>query len=99
MVIAPIRLLDLGIGDAGQLALSVEEVAPRGNTVNRASIDAKPQAPEIVVMHLMEGIGIALDDEGGTGPFVLRQRRHCQRREPASRSEIEVLFDRLPDRR
>src|SRR5258708_5229626 len=36
----------------------------RGNTVNRASIDAKPQAPEIVVTHLMEGIGIALDVPG-----------------------------------
>ena len=35
--------------------------APRGNTVNRASIDKKPVAPEIVVTHLMEGIGIALD--------------------------------------
>jgi hypothetical protein len=34
---------------------------PRGNTVNRASIDVKPKAPEIVVTHLMEGIGIALD--------------------------------------
>jgi hypothetical protein len=34
---------------------------PRGNTVNRASIDAKPQAPVILVRHLMEGIGIALD--------------------------------------
>src|SRR6266851_2976505 len=34
---------------------------PRGNTVNRASIEAKPQAPEIVLTHLMEGIGIALD--------------------------------------
>src|SRR5262249_56072548 len=34
---------------------------PRGNTVNRASIDAKPKAPEIVLTHLMEGIGIALD--------------------------------------
>jgi sugar lactone lactonase YvrE len=34
---------------------------PRGNTVNRASIDAKPPAPEIVLTHLMEGIGIALD--------------------------------------
>jgi len=34
---------------------------PRGNTVNRAPIDAKPQAPEILVAHLMEGIGIALD--------------------------------------
>ncbi len=37
---------------------------PRGNTVNRASIDAKPAAPEIVLTHLMEGIGIALDVPG-----------------------------------
>jgi hypothetical protein len=37
---------------------------PRGNTVNRASIDAKPREPEIVVSHLMEGIGIALDVPG-----------------------------------
>jgi hypothetical protein len=34
---------------------------PRGNTVNRASIDNKRSEPEIVVTHLMEGIGIALD--------------------------------------
>ena len=36
---------------------------PRGNTVNRASIDAKPgqNVPQIVVSDLMEGIGIALD--------------------------------------
>src|SRR5258707_10481746 len=31
---------------------------PRGNTVNRASVDAKPQAPEIVLTHLMARIGI-----------------------------------------
>src|SRR5580704_9606177 len=37
---------------------------PRGNTVNRASVDAKPEAPEIVFEHLMEGIGIALDVAG-----------------------------------
>ena len=37
---------------------------PRGNTVNRASVDAKPRAPEILVTHLMEGIGIALDVAG-----------------------------------
>ena len=37
---------------------------PRGNTVNRASIDAKPQVPEILITHLMEGIGIALDVPG-----------------------------------
>ena len=29
--------------------------------MNRASIDNKPVEPEIVVSHLMEGIGIALD--------------------------------------
>jgi hypothetical protein len=35
---------------------------PRGNTVNRAPIDGpRPDAPEIVLTHLMEGIGLALD--------------------------------------
>jgi hypothetical protein len=33
---------------------------PRGNTVNRVSIDEKA-VPEILITHLMEGIGIALD--------------------------------------
>jgi len=37
---------------------------PRGNTVNRASIEVKPREPEIVLTHLMEGIGIALDVPG-----------------------------------
>src|SRR5271166_46745 len=38
---------------------------PRGNTVNRASIDARPTPdPQIVLNHLMEGIGIALDVPG-----------------------------------
>jgi hypothetical protein len=41
--------------------------APRGNTVNRASIDEdfkKHPAPDILLTHLMEGIGIALDLKG-----------------------------------
>ncbi len=38
---------------------------PRGNTVNRAPIDARPgRVPEILYSHLMEGIGIALDVKG-----------------------------------
>ena len=39
---------------------------PRGNTVNPATIDGKPknQSPEILLTHLMEGIGIALDLKG-----------------------------------
>jgi len=38
--------------------------APKGNTVNRASLDAdfsKHPTPDILLTHLMEGIGIALD--------------------------------------
>src|SRR5262249_47537096 len=41
---------------------------PRGNTVNRAPLDAtadRRPAPEIVFKHLMEGIGLALDLKGG----------------------------------
>jgi DNA-binding beta-propeller fold protein YncE len=41
---------------------------PRGNTVNRAPLDAPRDArpaPEIVFTHLMEGIGLALDPKHG----------------------------------
>jgi DNA-binding beta-propeller fold protein YncE len=41
---------------------------PRGNTVNRAPLDAtrgQRPMPEIVFDHLMEGIGLALDPKGG----------------------------------
>jgi DNA-binding beta-propeller fold protein YncE len=41
---------------------------PRGNTVNRAPMDADPgnrKDPQIVFTHLMEGIGLALDLKGG----------------------------------
>jgi hypothetical protein len=40
---------------------------PRGNTVNRATMDSDRKgrpAPEVVLTHLMEGIGIALDLKG-----------------------------------
>src|SRR5437667_5546998 len=40
---------------------------PRGNTVNRASVDAdfsNHPTPDILLTHLMEGIGIALDFKG-----------------------------------
>ena len=40
---------------------------PHGNTVNRAPMDSAPKgrpAPELVLTHLMEGIGIALDLKG-----------------------------------
>jgi hypothetical protein len=41
---------------------------PRGNTVNRAPMDADSKtrpSPEILYQHLMEGIGIAIDFKGG----------------------------------
>jgi hypothetical protein len=41
---------------------------PRGNTVNRAPMDAAPgkrKEPEIIFNHLMEGIGLSLDLKGG----------------------------------
>jgi hypothetical protein len=41
---------------------------PRGNTVNRASMDVKPgsgKEPEIIFNHLMEGIGLSLDLKNG----------------------------------
>ena len=41
---------------------------PRGNTVNRAPMDADSRtrpAPKILYRHLMEGIGIAIDFKGG----------------------------------
>jgi len=37
---------------------------PRGNTVNRVPIDGANAAPQILITHLMEGIGIALDVPG-----------------------------------
>lgn len=41
---------------------------PRGNTVNRAPMDPAPGSspePQILMSHLMEGIGMALDLKGG----------------------------------
>jgi DNA-binding beta-propeller fold protein YncE len=38
--------------------------APTGNSVNCAKIDEAAAAPEILITHLMEGIGIALDVPG-----------------------------------
>jgi sugar lactone lactonase YvrE len=37
---------------------------PRGNTVNRVRINDANAAPQILITHLMEGIGIALDVPG-----------------------------------
>ena len=50
--------------EAGHIYWTDRGDPPRGNTVNRAPVDDKPQAPEIVLTHLMEGIGIALDVAG-----------------------------------
>lgn len=58
--------LDIDHG-AGMLYWTDRGDPPRGNTVNRAPLDTAPGGrpdPEILVDHLMEGIGLALDVSG-----------------------------------
>ena len=56
--------IDLGLDLANRVLYWTDRGdPPRGNTVNRAAIDKKA-APEILITHLMEGIGIALDVPG-----------------------------------
>jgi hypothetical protein len=52
-------------GKAGMLYWTDRGDPPRGNTVNRAPIEATNgrAEPEILLTHLMEGIGIALDPD------------------------------------
>ena len=59
--------LDLDLGNR-RLYWTDRGDPPRGNTVNRAPLDAargERPAPEIVFSHLMEGIGLALDPKHG----------------------------------
>jgi DNA-binding beta-propeller fold protein YncE len=59
--------LDLDVGDR-RLYWTDRGDPPRGNTVNRAPLDAPRggrQPPEIVFSHLMEAIGLALDPKHG----------------------------------
>lgn len=56
--------IDLGIDLANRVLYWTDRGdPPRGNTVNRVAIDKKAM-PEILITHLMEGIGIALDVPG-----------------------------------
>ena len=71
-----VELLFDGLPDPIDLELDVENRLlywtdrgdpPRGNTVNRASVHGAPGhlgTPEILLTHLMEGIGLALDLRG-----------------------------------
>ena len=58
--------LDLDLGNR-MLYWTERRDPPRGNTVNRAPMDPSPgirTEPEILITHLMEGIGLALDLKG-----------------------------------
>jgi DNA-binding beta-propeller fold protein YncE len=61
--------IDLDLDEANRVMYWTDRGdPPRGNTVNRASMDSpsgKRKEPEIVFSHLMEGIGLALDLKGG----------------------------------
>jgi hypothetical protein len=63
---------------------------PRGNTVNRAPMDKKA-APEIVVRHLMEGIGIALDVPGNR-MFVTDFAGSVYSSDPDGKNERNFLY-------
>jgi hypothetical protein len=63
---------------------------PRGNTVNRAPIDKKA-APEILVTHLMEGIGIALDVPGNR-MFVTDFAGSVYSADPDGKNERNFLY-------
>jgi DNA-binding beta-propeller fold protein YncE len=57
--------IDLEFDDEGRFLYWTDRGdAPRGNTVNRASVDEREE-PEILVAHLGETIGVALDVAGG----------------------------------
>lgn len=60
--------IDLQLDPANRMMYWTDRGSPPlGNTVNRASMDGermKRPAPEILVTHLMEGIGLALDLKG-----------------------------------
>ncbi|MGA3239718.1 MAG: 3-hydroxyacyl-CoA dehydrogenase [Bryobacteraceae bacterium] len=59
--------LDLDPGN-GMLYWTDRGDPPRGNTVNRAPMDPSPDShaeSQILISHLMEGIGLALDLKGG----------------------------------
>jgi sugar lactone lactonase YvrE len=60
--------IDLELDPAGRIMYWTDRGdPPRGNTVNRAPMDAAPgmrKEPEIIFKHLMEGIGLALDLKG-----------------------------------
>ena len=58
--------LDLDLGNR-MLYWTDRGDPPRGNTVNRAPMDTSPEflvEPEVLISHLMEGIGLALDLKG-----------------------------------
>ena len=85
-------------GKAGMLYWTDRGDPPRGNTVNRAPIDATNgrAEPEILLTHLMEGIGIALDP-GGDRMFVtdLGGTVHMAGLDGSNRREILVAQGNL----
>jgi hypothetical protein len=73
--------------------------APRGNTVNRAPLDAdftKHPSPDILLTHLMEGIGIALDLTGNRMFLTdLAGTVHCARLDGSKKKPLLVAQGNL----
>ena len=71
---------------------------PRGNSVNRAPLDTPDgqRTPEILVTHRMEGIGIALDPDGGHMYVTdLAGNVYAADRDGSNRKEILLLQGNL----
>ncbi|MEU1035355.1 3-hydroxyacyl-CoA dehydrogenase [Streptomyces mirabilis] len=71
---------------------------PRGNSVNRSPLDAPEgqRTPEILLTHLMEGIGLALDpDDGRMYVTDLAGNVYAADLDGSNRSEILILQGNL----
>ncbi len=74
---------------------------PRGNTVNRAPMDAEAEnrkEPEILFSHLMEGIGLALDLKGRSNVHYRLRRLDLQRQSRWVEPEDAAVCRREPHR-
>jgi len=75
---------------------------PRGNTVNRALMDAASRSrkgPEIIFNHLMEGIGLSLDPREQSyvpdrfGRLRLQRQSRCDRIRKICSSSKEICLE------
>lgn len=94
--------IDLDLDPASRTLYWTDRGNPqRGNTVNRAAMYAHPgtcKGPEIIVTHLKEGVGLALDLKGGAHVHHRSRRFRVQRESRWIEQEGAHRVRREPDR-